>query len=304
MAGREQTRPAGHDAASAPHAACDAAPAPRLQARDVTCGYDGTPVLSHVSFSLHAGEVCCVLGPNGIGKTTLFRSLLGTLPLLGGEVLLGGRSIAQMSRADVARAVGYVPQAHTPPFPFTVVDVVEMGRTAHLSALQSPSRADRELALQALNTLGIAHLQDRLYTQLSGGERQMVLIARALVQRADVLVMDEPTASLDFGNQADVLGYVRQLAAAGYSVLMTTHSPDHAFLCADTVVAVRAGACVAAGPADEVLSERLLEELYGMRAAICELAAPDGTARRVVVPAGRSGADARQAAIETFLHAN
>ena len=270
----------------------------------MTCGYAGTPVLSHVSFSLHAGEVCCVLGPNGIGKTTLFRSLLGTLPLLGGEVLLSGRSIAQMSRADIARAVGYVPQAHTPPFPFTVVDVVEMGRTAHLSALQSPSRADRELALQALNTLGIAHLQDRLYTQLSGGERQMVLIARALVQRADVLVMDEPTASLDFGNQADVLGYVRQLAAAGYSVLMTTHSPDHAFLCADTVVAVRDATHITVGAVEEVLSEQLLAELYGMQVRVEEVAGADGGTRRVVVPSARGGAEARQAAIEAFLRAD
>ena len=300
MAGREQTRPAGHDAASAPHVARDAAPAPRLQARDVTCGYDGTPVLSHVSFSLHAGEVCCVLGPNGIGKTTLFRSLLGTLPLLGGQVLLAGRDIAQMSRAEIARAVGYVPQAHTPPFPFTVADVVEMGRTAHLPAFSSPGRADRELSLQALNTLGIAHLQERLYTQLSGGERQMVLIARALVQQADVLVMDEPTASLDFGNQADVLGYVRQLADAGYSVLMTTHSPDQAFSCADTVVAIADAGQVATGPLDEVLTEQLLGRLYGMDVRIEEVPCDGGT-RRVVVPARRSGADARQAAIEAFL---
>ena len=276
---------------------------PRLEARDVTCGYGGAPVLSHVSFSLHAGEVCCVLGPNGIGKTTLFRSLLGTLPLLGGDVLLAGRSIAQMSRAEIARAVGYVPQAHTPPFPFTVADVVEMGRTAHLPAFSSPGRADRELALQALNTLGIAHLQGRLYTQLSGGERQMVLIARALVQQADVLVMDEPTASLDFGNQADVLGYVRQLADAGYSVLMTTHSPDQAFSCADTVVAIADAGQVATGPLDEVLDEQLLGRLYGMDVRIEEVPCDGGT-RRVAVPARREGAERRREAIEAFLRAN
>lgn len=248
----------------------------RLVVDGVSCGYGETPVLSGLSFEVRPGEVCCVLGPNGVGKTTLFKSVLGTLPLLGGSVLIEGADIAGLTRRQIARKVGYVPQAHTPPFPFTVLDVVEMGRTAHLSALQAPSPADRELALQALNTLGIAHLHDRLYTQISGGERQMVLIARALAQQAALLVMDEPTASLDFGNQVRVLGHVRRLAEAGLSVLMTTHAPDHVFWCADRVVAVLGGSRSVAGAPADVVNDELLGELYGIRAHVTQAESPDG----------------------------
>ena len=277
--------------------------AARLVAEDVSCGYEGVPVLEHVGFSVMPGEVCCVLGPNGVGKTTLFRTLLGTLPPISGRVLLDGRDVAGMRRVDVARKAGYVPQAHSAPFPYTVLEVVEMGRTSHLSMLSSPSREDRELSLQALNVLGVAHLHDRLYTQVSGGERQMTLIARALVQQADMLVMDEPTANLDFGNQADVLRCVRQLADAGYSVLMTTHSPDHAFRCADTVVAISGASDAAFGPVEEVLTEETLGRLYGMRVSIATVDGGDGGKTRFVVPLERDGESRRREAIAAFLRA-
>lgn len=274
----------------------DAKHAPRLELADVSCGYKGVPVLEHVSMRLAAGEVCCVLGPNGVGKTTLFRSVLGSLPLIGGHVLLDGKDAASFTAGQLARKVAYVPQAHTPPFPFTVLDVVEMGRTAHLGLLAAPSHADRELALEALNTLGIAQLSNKLYTQISGGERQMVLIARALVQQAGVLVMDEPAASLDFGNQTELLAYVRQLADAGYSVLMTTHSPDHVFRCADTVLAVHGGGSYEFGPVDDVMTEACLSGLYNI-----ELEIVGHGARRVVIPKETSTGDARRNAISSFL---
>ncbi len=281
--------------AAAGGGAADAAPA-RLELADVSCGYGDTAVLEHVSMHLAAGEVCCVLGPNGVGKTTLFRSVLGSLPLLGGHVLLDGEDAASFDAAQLARKIAYVPQAHTPPFPFTVLDVVEMGRTAHLGLLAAPSRADRELALEALNTLGIAQLSSKLYTQISGGERQMVLIARALVQQAGVLVMDEPAASLDFGNQVELLAYVRQLADAGCSVLMTTHSPDHVFRCADTVLAVRGGGSYEFGPVDDVITEPCLSALYGV-----ELQITGEGSRRVVVPKEDTAGNLRRDAIASFL---
>ena len=273
---------------------------PRLQALDLACGYDGAPVIEQVNFSLAPGEVCCILGPNGVGKTTLFKTLLGVLPALGGQVLIDGQDAAQMSRQHIARKVGYVPQAHTPPFPFTVLDVVEMGRTSHVDVFQAPSAHDRDIAIEALNTLGIAHLAERLYTQISGGERQMVLIARALAQQASLLIMDEPTASLDFGNQLDVLSYVRQLARAGLSVLMTTHTPDHVFMCADSVVAVKDSRDVVSGKVDDVLTDAVVEELYGVRVRVTDVPAGKGSVR-MVVPELRKGENRRAQAIRDFL---
>ncbi len=274
----------------------DAKHAPRLALVDVSCGYSGTAVLEHVNLQLAAGEVCCVLGPNGVGKTTLFKSVLGSLPLIAGRVLLDGQDAHELTQMQLARKIAYVPQAHAAPFPFTVLDVVEMGRTAHLGLLASPSKDDRTLAVEALNTLGIAQLGCRRYTQISGGERQMVLIARALVQQADVLVMDEPTASLDFGNQAEVLSYVRQLADAGYSVLMTTHSPDHVFRCADTVLAVRGSGSYEFGAVDDVMTEQLLSELYGI-----ELQINGAGLGRVVAPKPGVANAARRNAIASFI---
>ena len=293
----------GKDQPGAPSVEVCAGPrpdTPRLQAVDLTCGYGGVPVVEHVGFSLEPGEVCCILGPNGVGKTTLFKTLLGVLPPLDGQVLIDGDSIFSMSRQQVARSVGYVPQAHTPPFPFTVLDVVEMGRTSRVDVFRAPSELDRSIALEALNTLGIAHLHDRLYTQISGGERQMVLIARALAQQTELLIMDEPTANLDFGNQVDVLSYVRQLARAGLSVLMTTHTPDHVFMCADTVIAVKGARDVVVGPTNDVMTEQLVEDLYGIRARVVDVNSGKDDVK-VVVPTPREGRNRRAQAIMDFL---
>ena len=185
-----------------------------LAARALAFGYPGHPVGHDVSFELSAGEIVCLLGPNGGGKTTLFKTLLGLIAPLGGEVALDGAGIARLSRATIARAVGYVPQAQTGYFPFTVGDVVLMGRTAHLGAFAVPGAADRAAAAAALDRLGIGHLADRIYTQVSGGERQLALIARALAGGPKLLVMDEPTASLDFGNRTRVLAEIARLDPA------------------------------------------------------------------------------------------
>lgn len=244
------------------------APAYALEARGLSCGYGGRVVLSDVDVQLVPGQVLALLGPNGVGKTTLFKTMLGFLPAQAGEVLIAGRLAKMLSRREFAREVGYIPQLHAPAFSYSVRDVVLMGRTSHLLGLSSPGPHDVEAADAAIERMGIARLSNRDYASLSGGERQMVLIARALAQSPRVLVMDEPCASLDFGNQARLLEQVLQVAADGMAVVMTTHDPNHAFLLDGDVLCLGRGGVAARGRAREVLTEDLMEELYGVPVAV------------------------------------
>jgi len=243
-----------------------------LAVEDLAFGFPGRTVGRAFSFALAEGEVLCVLGPNGSGKTTLFRTLLGLLAPQGGSIALDGAPLERLPRAAIARRVGYVPQAHAGYFAYSVREMVLMGRTAHLGAFAAPSLRDRALADAALETLGIAALAERPFTEISGGERQLTLIARALAQEAALLVMDEPTASLDFGNQVRVLERIRQLAARGISVLFSTHDPDHAFLCAQRALLIAEGRALALGAPREVIRSDTLERLYGVSVRIVESA--------------------------------
>jgi iron complex transport system ATP-binding protein len=233
-----------------------------LEVDALAFGFPGRTVGRDVGFALARGEVMCVLGPNGGGKTTLFRTLLGLLPAHGGAVRLDGASLAALPRGEIARRVGYVPQAHSGYFAFEVREMVLMGRTARLGAFAVPGRRDHEVAERALASLGIGHLADRPFTEISGGERQLALIARALAQEPALLVMDEPTASLDFGNQVRVLARIRELAAGGIAVLFSTHDPDHAFLCAERALLLAEGRALEIGPPREVIRADTLERLY------------------------------------------
>jgi iron complex transport system ATP-binding protein len=256
----------------------------RLEARDLAFGYPGHPVGRGVTLAFEAGEVVCLLGPNGGGKTTFFRTLLGLLAPQGGAVLVDGRNLAQLARADIARQLSYVPQAHAGYFPFTVRDIVLMGRTAHLGVFAAPSRHDRIVAEDAIARMGLSHLAESEYTRISGGERQLALIARALAQEGRIVVMDEPTASLDFGNQVRVLEQVRALAATGIGVVMATHDPDQAFLCADRVALFHGGTLLCADTPVRAVTADHLRFVYGVDVRIEMLADEGGRPRRVCMP--------------------
>jgi iron complex transport system ATP-binding protein len=256
----------------------------KLEARELAYGYCGHPVGRGVTLAFEAGEVLCLLGPNGGGKTTLFKTLLGLIPAQGGAVLLDGRDLRHHDRGEVARAIAYVPQAGSGYFPFTVREVVLMGRTAHLPAFGVPGRRDRDAADAAITRLGLAHLADAPVTRISGGERQLALIARALAQESKLLVMDEPTASLDFGNEVRVLEQVMSLARSGIGVLLSTHDPDHALACADRVALLHHGTLAALGAPDEVVTAQTLRETYGVDVRVAQVSMDAAAPRYVCVP--------------------
>lgn len=258
----------------------------KLTVSELAFGYPGHRVGSSVSLALDSGEVLCLLGPNGSGKTTLFKTLLGLLPPQHGAVLIDDIDIHTLRRDAIARRISYVPQAHGAFFPFTVREVVLMGRVAHMGLFAAPSARDRTTAAAAIDRLGLGALADTPYTQISGGERQLTLIARALAQEASLVVMDEPTANLDFGNQVRVLERIRALAEAGTGVLLSTHDPDHAFLCADRVAMLCDGALVACGTPDVEMTAARLRQLYGVEVAITAVQLGNAGQRHVCLPLG------------------
>lgn len=236
----------------------------KLKVQSAECGYGAKTVVRGISFEVGSGDILCMLGPNGVGKTTFLKSLLGFVRLKGGEIRIDGREIGTLSQKEKTKIIGYVPQAHAPPFPYTVLEVVLMGRTSRLAPFASPSPKDVKIAEETLRALGIFFLRDRVYTKISGGERQMVLIARALAQQPQILVMDEPTSNLDFGNQVRVLERIRRLSKSGLCVVMTSHFPDHAFLCASKVALLKHNGCFRCGTPDEILTEENLRETYSV----------------------------------------
>ena len=245
----------------------------RLAVEDLSYGYPGRVVGQRLNFTMSAGEILCVLGRNGEGKSTLFKTILGLLPPRTGEVQVDGEAISAWSPRRRALTFGYVPQSSGGAFPFTVAELVLMGRTAHRGVFAAPSAADREAADQAIAVLGIEHLAERQWLRVSGGERQLALVARALAQEPRILVLDEPTASLDFGNQVRVLDAIRSLAETrGLTVLLSTHHPEQAFACADRVALLAGGELLCIGAPAEVITTETLRACYAVDVAVLPVA--------------------------------
>ena len=228
--------------------------------------YSYTPdrmILKDISFRFKSGEIVSILGPNGAGKTTFLNCLANLVPLDKGEIFIDDKNIKKIPPREVAKVIGYVPQIIVPSFDFSVLEYVVTGCAPHMGTLSRPKQEHYDIAMDAIKRMGIEKLTHRSYSQISGGERQQVSIARALAQRPAFILMDEPTAHLDYGNQIKVLKTVRSLKEEGYGVILTTHNPDHALLLQDQVAILDKNGVLTTGLSTDVLNEQDLTDLYG-----------------------------------------
>ena len=235
-----------------------------IEVRNLCFSYGQSAVLKNVSFTARKGELLSVLGPNGVGKSTLFRCILGLLKGCKGEIIVGSTDVKRMAAKELAHRIAYIPQSHHPAFNYSVMDVVLMGTAHQVGAISSPGKREMAQARAALEQMGISSMAQKSYLKLSGGEQQLVLISRALAQQAKAILMDEPTSNLDFGNQLRVLQEVRRLAAMGYTILMSSHNPQHILHFSDRVIALCDGEVIAGGPPHDVMDEALLKRIYGV----------------------------------------
>ena len=242
-----------------------------IEVKNLSFSYGDRPVLHNISFKVEKGEFVSILGPNGVGKSTLFRCMLGLLSGYSGEVLINGQNSRKMTARESARQVAYIPQSSNPSFNYSVSDIVLMGSTASLSRFASPGKKDFERCEWALEKIGISELSERCFHRLSGGERQLVMLARALTQNAPILMLDEPTANLDFGNQLRVLEQSRALAREGYTVIQTTHHPEQSYMFSDRILAIQNGRVLTEGKPADVLTTDTMAALYGVDVDIVSL---------------------------------
>lgn len=249
---------------------------PLIEVHGASFRFGDRTVFNGIDLEVQAGEVLTILGPNGCGKSTLLRCIGGALSLFKGTVRIGGDDLASLDPSARARKVGFLFQDHVPSFPFTVRDLASMGRTPHLGFFGAPAPRDLVLAEEALERVGVRHLKDRPYTELSGGERQLVLLARTLVQQPEVILLDEPTSHLDLKNQVLCLKTIRSLSAAGVTLIMTTHDPNHAFLFSGRVVLMQPGGSILVGPAAEIISDTTLSATYGIDIGVYSAPRPGG----------------------------
>jgi iron complex transport system ATP-binding protein len=252
-----------------------------LEIKHADFSYNGKEnIFENINISIEEGNILCILGPNGTGKSTLIKCINGLLHLKDGKILLNNINIKSMNKADLAKIIGYIPQTHQSTFAFSVFDVVVLGRAPHLSLTEIPGENDFKIAQEAMESLGISHLRDKPYTRISGGERQLVLMARVLTQQPKILLLDEPTSHLDFGNQIRTLEVINQLAKNGLSVIMTSHFPDHTFISSNQVAILNNGTIMAMGTPEEVVTEENMRKAYGIDVKILEVE----NHRKAVIP--------------------
>ncbi len=260
----------------------------RIAVENASFSYGDRLIVNGCSFAYESPDTLCILGANGTGKSTLLRCIIGELPLSGGRILVDGKPNTSYSAREFARKIAYIPQSHAPSFGFTCRDVVTMGCTSRMGYFSNPGEEDVACAERQLEYLGVADLADKPYTDISGGERQLVMIASALAQDAEVMILDEPTAHLDFGKAYQFLGPVEKLRSRGVGVIMTTHFPDHALLLKGKTAILANGSIQAMGTAHEVVTSDRMATLYGIPVEVLEVGN-----RSICIP---GGVDSREAA--------
>lgn len=240
--------------------------------KDIQFHYDpGKTILNDLTFSIDKGSITAILGPNGTGKTTLLHTILGLLAPQSGEIWIDGKNLHAYKRDELSQVIALVPQSEVVPFNFSVIEYVLLGRTPQLGFLDMPTQADVELVEETLSLLELDHLKMRPVTELSGGEQQMVVLARALVQQPKVLLLDEPTSHLDLSNKGRLLNILQVLAQRGVTIVFSTHDPDAAAMIADHVILLKSGAVLDAGKIRAVLTSEKLTETYGTEVKVLNI---------------------------------
>ena len=256
-----------------------------LKIDNITFGYDEScNVINGLSLTYNTPEIMCILGSNGTGKSTLLQCIIGANNISAGSITLDEEPVSIIKPRDFARKVAYIPQTHAPSFAYKVIDIVTMGRTSHMGYLSNPSNDDIAMAHEQLTYLSIDHLAEKPYTEISGGERQLVLIAAALTQDPQLMILDEPTAHLDFGNQYRFIELVGKLRDKGMGVLMTTHFPDHALMLDCHTAIMSGGRIIAEGQAAEVITDKAMTQLYDIEVHVEQIAK-----RTICIPGALEG---------------
>jgi iron complex transport system ATP-binding protein len=240
------------------------------------------PAISGISLHISPGKLLYLIGPNGSGKSTLLRCIGGLLSPASGAVKVGGTPVSSISRKSRARLMGFVPQQEIPVFAFTVRDVVVTGRISHHGIFGVPSSEDYSMAEEAIHDVGISHLSDRLCTEISGGEWQLVMIARALAQDPRILLLDEPTSHLDLANQMKVITVIHNLVKRGYTCILVSHNPDQVFLIEGSVAVMKEGTIAYSGLPSEVITAGIMQEMYGIQVLVA--GRDNGLERGICVP--------------------
>lgn len=239
-----------------------------LKVKNMCCGYSKKAVLNDITFSLQTGEAICLLGPNGIGKTTLFKTVLNFIPVISGKLEIGDTDITKCSASQLATYIAYVPQAKGYTYQYSVMDMLLMGRSVHIGKFSSPAQSDITFVEKVLKDMELWEYRNRLYNELSGGEQQIVLVARAVVQDTDFILMDEPASNLDFLNENKLLETIKRLKSNGKGILMTSHSPSHAFGCCEKAILLGHKGQFLFGDVNDVITTENLTETYGVPVAV------------------------------------
>jgi len=233
-----------------------------VEVKNLSFKYSQRPILENVSFTACKGQITSLLGANGAGKSTLFKCVLGLFKHYSGEIIIDDKNLKNLNQHELSRMIAYVPQSSYPSFNYSVFEMVLMGTSSFSLAWESPGLNQKLAAEKALKDLGIYYLKDRDYQNLSGGERQLVLIARAIAQDTKVLILDEITANLDYGNQLEVLEKVKNLALKGLTVILSTHNPEQAFMFSDRIIALQDKKVIANGDPKMIMNCELIKKMY------------------------------------------